>query len=477
MSEQRKLYRSREDRVIAGVCGGLGEYFGIDPVFVRLIALVLLFAGGSAFVIYLVMAIIVPENPLDADAPRGAEGANAGAGADDSATPVSSAQSASADSPSAATPSASQAHPQPASKAARQGGMALGLLLIGIGLAFLVGRFVPGVAWWTLWPLIIVFVGGVQCVTPGHEGWSIERFLDGAGTIVVGLVLLGNVLGLISWSVWWVLLTLWPVLLVSLGLSLLAKGLGQTWLRVAGSLVVLAAFVYAASVSMVGTGALSPATPWVITTGGHAYATSEPLDGVTEAALKLKSGGASIDLRSGGELLSLSGRSSSAEPTLEVKRSGVTAEVLVDSSAQGTVVMGPGIVGEQMQLALGTAPAWDIDLSTGATSLSADLSEVALSGFTLSSGVSSCNLRLGMPTAGSGMVPVVAKSGIGVIDIAVPEGVEARLDLASGLTGTSVGGRFEKVGDYWETPGYSSADTGYDIRVESGIGSIAVTTY
>jgi len=463
MTEQRKLYRSREDRVIAGVCGGLGEYFGIDPVFVRLIALVLLFAGGAAFVIYLVMAIIVPEKPLDADATPGPEGTNAAAEVD-SATSVE---------PAAA---AVTGEPSP-SKAARQGGLVLGVVLIGLGLVFLLARFVPGVAWWTLWPLIIVLVGAVQCVTPGHDGWSAERFLDGAGTIVVGLVLLGNVTGYISWSVWWVVLTLWPVLLVSAGLSLLAKGLGQTWLRVVGSVLILTAFVYAVSVSMGGATAPPRMAPWVITGGGHSYANSQPLDGVTAAKLKLKSGGSRIDLRSGSELVTMSGRTTADESTLEVNRSGENAEIIIDSNSQGPVVIGPTVAGEQMKLALGTAPVWDIDLSTGATALSADLSDLMLSRFTLASGVSSCNVRLGTPAPDSGMVPVVIKSGIGVIDVEVPDGVEARLDLASGLTGTSVGGRFEKVGDSWQTPGYASANSGYDIRVESGIGSIAVTTY
>lgn len=55
-----KLYRSTTDRKIAGVCGGLGEYFKIDPVIFRIIFVVLLFAG-IGFLVYIIMWISVPK--------------------------------------------------------------------------------------------------------------------------------------------------------------------------------------------------------------------------------------------------------------------------------------------------------------------------------------------------------------------------------------------------------------------------------
>jgi phage shock protein PspC (stress-responsive transcriptional regulator) len=48
----RRLYRSQDERMIAGVAGGLGDYFGIDPVIVRVIAVVLVFAGGAGLLLY-----------------------------------------------------------------------------------------------------------------------------------------------------------------------------------------------------------------------------------------------------------------------------------------------------------------------------------------------------------------------------------------------------------------------------------------
>ena len=69
MTEQTKrLYRSRDDRIVGGVCAGLGDFFGIDPVLVRLgfVAAILLGWPGVGIlgVAYLVMLIVVPEEPL-----------------------------------------------------------------------------------------------------------------------------------------------------------------------------------------------------------------------------------------------------------------------------------------------------------------------------------------------------------------------------------------------------------------------------
>ena len=58
--ETKKLYRSKKDR---GVCGGIGEYLGVDPTVIRLLAVILGFTG-SGVLAYIVAAILIPENPV-----------------------------------------------------------------------------------------------------------------------------------------------------------------------------------------------------------------------------------------------------------------------------------------------------------------------------------------------------------------------------------------------------------------------------
>ena len=58
----KKLYRSNENKIIWGVCGGLGEYFQIDPVIIRILFILMLFAGGAGFFLYIILAIMMPSS-------------------------------------------------------------------------------------------------------------------------------------------------------------------------------------------------------------------------------------------------------------------------------------------------------------------------------------------------------------------------------------------------------------------------------
>ncbi len=58
--EQKKLYRSNTNKMIAGVCGGVAEYINIDPTIVRLLWALFGLAGGTGVVIYIIAAIIMP---------------------------------------------------------------------------------------------------------------------------------------------------------------------------------------------------------------------------------------------------------------------------------------------------------------------------------------------------------------------------------------------------------------------------------
>lgn len=65
----KKLYRSTSDRMIAGICGGLGDYFGIDSTLVRLIFVFgAIFTGSALFWAYIIMLIVVPEEPAASQA-------------------------------------------------------------------------------------------------------------------------------------------------------------------------------------------------------------------------------------------------------------------------------------------------------------------------------------------------------------------------------------------------------------------------
>lgn len=59
----KKLYKSRSNRMLAGVCGGIAEFFNIDPTLVRIAWVILVFAFGTGILAYILAAIIMPESP------------------------------------------------------------------------------------------------------------------------------------------------------------------------------------------------------------------------------------------------------------------------------------------------------------------------------------------------------------------------------------------------------------------------------
>lgn len=59
----KRLYKSRNDRKISGVCGGIAEYFNIDPTIVRAAWVLFSLAYGSGVIVYIVLALVMPEEP------------------------------------------------------------------------------------------------------------------------------------------------------------------------------------------------------------------------------------------------------------------------------------------------------------------------------------------------------------------------------------------------------------------------------
>ena len=62
---EKKLYRVQEGKKLAGVCGGIAEYFGIDPTIIRLIWALLVLCAGTGLLAYIICAFLIPEKPAD----------------------------------------------------------------------------------------------------------------------------------------------------------------------------------------------------------------------------------------------------------------------------------------------------------------------------------------------------------------------------------------------------------------------------
>lgn len=60
----KKLYKSRKNKILCGVCGGLADYFGIDPTIIRVIWVLFCLAGGSGVIAYIILCLVMPEEPM-----------------------------------------------------------------------------------------------------------------------------------------------------------------------------------------------------------------------------------------------------------------------------------------------------------------------------------------------------------------------------------------------------------------------------
>lgn len=148
------LYRSGQNKMLGGVCGGLAEYFNIDPTLVRLIAVVAMFAGGVGFLAYLVGWIIIPVDPAYRAVYPGQKPAEGNfteelrTNVDDIRTDIHEA-----------------AHNFRREVHHGQGGKLAGIVLIGLGIMFFLDRWFP--IWFSMdkmWPIILILIGLVVLI-------------------------------------------------------------------------------------------------------------------------------------------------------------------------------------------------------------------------------------------------------------------------------------------------------------------------
>ena len=156
--------------MLTGVAAGVADALDTDPSLVRIVWVVLAFlTGGIAFVVYIVMAIVVPEAPAGfmtgAPAPLGGTPADTPAGAGPASTDGSPGAGAGAAPPP-------RRGRDPADRA--RGGLVLGALLIVIGGLFLVRQLVPAIDFGLLWPIAAIGLGillMIVAITPSrHSG-------------------------------------------------------------------------------------------------------------------------------------------------------------------------------------------------------------------------------------------------------------------------------------------------------------------
>jgi len=153
MAQAKKLYRTVNNKVIAGVAGGLSEYFDVDVVIFRLLFVLLLLFGGGGLLAYIVMWIVIPGKPIPFSYSNSSSATQPGATRENA--------NANADSYS----SEPQATPADSTKKSGTSSLIAGIILISLGVLFLVNRIMPWVNLGNFWPILLI-IGGFFIIDP-----------------------------------------------------------------------------------------------------------------------------------------------------------------------------------------------------------------------------------------------------------------------------------------------------------------------
>lgn len=184
---KKKLYRSRKDRVIGGVCGGIAEYFDIDSTLIRLLFVAILFAEGAGLLAYIIAWIVIPERSMSASKTKNNE--NGGSEASGKSNSEDESQQlkeehdkeiveaeakkkydednnahdaheiGEEDSIDAAEKSGENSSENSYKKNKNDSQKILGLILLVVGGIFLIDIWLPRFYWRRFWPVLIIIIG------------------------------------------------------------------------------------------------------------------------------------------------------------------------------------------------------------------------------------------------------------------------------------------------------------------------------
>lgn len=284
--------------------------------------------------------------------------------------------------------------------------------------------------------------------------------------IIAGVLLLGVNLGFITGDVWWMLLRLWPLLIVAFGVELIVRG-RPLGLRIAGAVAVLA---------LVGAGlgwqAVQDGSP-----SAEVAAVQELVDGADRAELTLEVGVGRLHLGGGGDAGAIVDGTvdvpGGSEFTVERGEDDGTAAIRLTTETRGWSpfrVRGPTDV-PRWDLRLGSAVPMTLHVDTGVGESNLDLRGSPVEHIVVDGGVG----RTTVVVPDRGEVTAEVRGGVGELLVRIPEGVAVRIRAESGLGSLDISGPWDEVapGEHrsedWET-----ADDRVELQISAGVGRLDV---
>ena len=474
-SAPRRLYRSQTNRVIWGVCGGLGEYFNVDPIIFRIVFLALTFGAGMGVLLYIVLALVVPLSPEtqgDGSVGGRVRGLAAELG-------------------------------EKGSSGRMQRRDWLGWVIVGIGVFVLLNQFFPSrfFSGGVFWSLVIIGAGFLlltrrsrsesgQAVgstfgptskpasgaapdfTPAKDSpWGQQvhhhyHYRGGTGRLFLGLLFLIIGVAFLAQNFGWVsgvdlgaLWQLWPALVIIAGLSLLSRG---SWLGSLLSFLIILAVLWLVVMTIFSPGPARNTETYRFDTPREA--------GAKRANVSLQLGAVRLTIASSTTSLAAGALTSNVahlETHSEV-RSGVQYFTLTAPAEVRNVF---GRLTNTLDLNLSRDLPVDLSIDAGASKLTLDLTQMTAENVNISSGASSINLDFGDRAISAA---AVINAGASNIRIRVPQALGVRATVQGGLVSKSFPGFADLGNSVYETDQYASSTHKLQIIFSGGVSSITV---
>jgi hypothetical protein len=290
-------------------------------------------------------------------------------------------------------------------------------------------------------------------------------FLGPVLLICLGIILLLNTTGILEWSIWWTILSLWPVFIIALGLELLI-GWRSAWASLLVALMVVA----------IAAGALWASQSSIAGSSLDSQKIKQPLGEADQAEV-------SIDPVMG--VLRIDALPESANLVEGEIRLGRNEEVREQFSLQGgKAIYTLGSSGESwapLPPVWNSQRIWDLGLSPGATlqlrpGLAFGAKELDLTGLTLDelhSSMAVGHTKVILP--GSGRAEAQITQALGVVEVIIPKETAVRLRAGTALVPRFLPGDFQKQeNDVYASPGYASAQNRVDLDISLAIGLLTI---
>lgn len=332
-------------------------------------------------------------------------------------------------------------------------------LLIAVGVLFLLNNLgiIQGNIWDQLviyWPVIFIVIG----LDSIYKGDGI------VGAVVMlsigGVFLLAN-LGYLAIDGWQVIIRLWPVLLIAIGIDILI-GRRAVWLSLIGLVLVMA--ILAGGIWYFGVQSGDLINP--------GKTLSQPLNGIEEATIDLEPGvGEVIISRGSAEDILFSGTTPEGISTREnISQNGEQGTFSIQGGENFSFLGASRENKWDWDIKLSTIPTIDLKFGLGVGNCRIDLRGLKINALDISLGVGDALIIL--PSEGNFQAKI--DGAIGQVLIYLPEGMGLRVKSNYGLGNFKAPAAFVKIGDYYQTKGFTKASHQVDLNISQAIGVITV---